>query len=86
MSQRVTETTNPATADFGMRTFDVVLNDNHVVEIAVSQRVREDCPSEIHGSDELLISNQVIRNADFSAAVELLAPVLNATPKAQSLS
>lgn len=87
MSQLVTETTNPATADFGMRTFDVQLAANHVVEIAISQRVREDCPGEILATDELMISNQVTRNGDAAAAITALQQILAASlPSAQSLS
>lgn len=86
MEPTIKETTNPATADFGMRTFDVQLSENQVVEIAIAQRVREDCPGEIHGSDELLISSQVTRNGELYAALMTLQDSLAASlPSAQSL-
>lgn len=83
---KVTETTHPATADFGMRTFDVALSENHVIEIAITQRVREDCPGEVHSTDELLISSQVTRNGDATTAVTALQQLFAASlPSAQSL-
>lgn len=86
MQPNVTETTNPATADFGMRTFDIKLTDNHVIEVAIAQRVRDDCPGEIHSTDELLICNQVTKNGDVFAALMVLQDQLAATlPSAQSL-
>jgi hypothetical protein len=83
----VTETTNRAASEFGMRTFDAQISADHVVEIAISQRVRERCPGEIHQSDELLISNQVIRNNDlFSALSALMASALAAPAQSLRLS
>lgn len=73
MSPLVTETTNPATAEFGMRTFDVRISEDKVIEIAIAQRVREDCPGEMHTTDELLISNQVVSPADLSCALDYMA-------------
>ena len=86
MEPPIKETTNPATADFGMRTFDVQLSENQIIEIAVTQRVREDCPGEIHATDKLLISSQVTRNGDATTAITALQQAFAASlPSAQSL-
>lgn len=87
MEPRVTETTNPATAEFGMRTFDVRLTDAQIIEIAIAQRVSEKCPGETHSKPaELLISNQVTRNDDLRTAIGCLAATFVSAPaKALSL-
>lgn len=72
----VTETTDPANQEFGMRIFEVKLAEGHVIDISMTQRVREDCPGEIHGSDALSLSTQVPRNGDAAAAVIALQGLL----------
>jgi hypothetical protein len=87
MEPQVTETTNPATADFGMRTFDVQLSGSQVIEIAISQRVQEACDGEIHPVDGLNISNHVVSNGDLLIALcQLLQAVYLTGPNTQSLS
>lgn len=80
MNSRATETTSPASADFGLRTFEVTLSESCVIEVTVAQRTAEACPGEIHPPDELLISGQVVINQQLRAA---LAPLLDAVARAE---
>ena len=72
MPLTVTETTAPACADWGMRTFEVQMREGHLLDFAICQRVREDCPGEIHATDELNISEQPANNTDLTAALRAL--------------
>lgn len=72
MSFRATETTSPASADFGLRTFEVALSESCVIEVTVAQRTSEGCPGEIHRPDELLICNQVVSNKPLHSALAYL--------------
>lgn len=80
MAPIVSETTNPAAAGFGLRTFDVQLNPDQVIEVAIAQRARDSCPGEIHQSDVLLISDQLARNGDLLRALLALTASVAAEP------
>ena len=81
MSFRATETTSPASTDFGLRTFEVALPESCVIEVTVAQRTSEGCPGEIHRTDELLICNQVVSNQHLR---EALSPLLDRAVRAEA--
>ncbi len=67
-----TETTTPTAA--GLRTFDIALSPDHIIQISVTQLARETCPGEIHASDDLLPCHQPVKDTDLTAALtQLLA-------------
>ncbi len=86
MEPIATETTNPATADFGMRTFEARLSETCIIEIVITQRIPGDCPSDIHATDELLLSDQLVTNEQLRTALGLLTlATVHADPTADSL-
>lgn len=76
MALSITETTDPASLEFGLRVFELKRDENHIIDVAVSQRLRETCPGEIHRSEDILFCEQPVRNSDLADALSQLVAAL----------